>query len=69
MPIEQVGEWYFTARLVRGSDCLGKWCGWCAKIPELGDSALDIDPKLETHVEFAETFDEVIAKLKREVLQ
>jgi hypothetical protein len=61
----QVGEWYFKSKRYDH----GRWLAWCAKTPELGDNPLEIDPSNpDVYFEFADTEEQAIAALKREVL-
>lgn len=64
--IEQCGEWFFRVRPSRGDP--SRFLAWCAKTPDLGNDPMLLAFGLTVHAEFADTPEEAMTKLKREVL-
>lgn len=60
-------EWYFKVKKTRPGS-MGRYLAWCARTPHLGEGPLDVPFEFETHAEFADTSEEALEKLRREVL-
>jgi hypothetical protein len=60
-----INDWFYRARPARNG--IPGYIAWCAKVPELGDSPLDIAIGIEVHCAFADTLEEAIAKMWREM--
>jgi hypothetical protein len=61
-------EWNFKVRMARNRGKI-QFLAWCARTPDLRDGPLEIPLSEEVHFEFADTAEEALSKLKREVLQ
>jgi hypothetical protein len=68
--VQQRGKWYFRARECRNGTWANdkKYIGWCAQTPFLGNGPIDIGFDYDVRFQFGSSENEVLGRLKAEVL-
>ena len=56
--------WFFKAKQI-GTD---RWLGWCAKTSDLGNGPLDIAANEDVRFEYGPSEEDVLSRLRIEVL-